>query len=481
MPAEISSASSLILGKVREALTLLGRTSGGWNGLIPGMLDRRTGEALFHMPEPLCGQRQSDRSFPGFNLMHEHVTLRLMYDLARAQKEPDLAAIADACLHRFASHCCDTPSGLFPWGEHSFWNLIEDRPGNGYALDRTFNGLKHDHLLQAPVWLWEKLWSLYPAVVIRFAEGLDNHWHSGAPAEYNRHALLMTTERNSVRGKRSCDFPRHSGFFILDWAFVLARTGDKKFRRQIQDMLDYWWSRFVPGQCLPIESRSPQGDPFHDMLSPAQTLSLAVSLLESAGLLHSADSALAALCRECASAYIDAYLRDSRQPCSASDRPLNGMSSDEANRWNTRRNAPVVFGSIYGAAPATAEGLLLLRAHSLASTPGCLDAAKSLGRSVMDSSFPEDVPVPAKDAGLALSLLVDLHYHDSKGAWLDAAGSLAPLLMQAYLDEALPRAASGVDYYESQTIPGQLLHALARFAFAIRRSSSPFPADCTIR
>ncbi len=477
MPIDSSATSSLILDKIGEALSLLGRTSGAWSGLIPGMLDRRSGAPLFHMPEPLRGQRQSDRSFPGFNLMHEHVTLRLMYDL----EDSEFAAIADACLHRFASHCCDTPSGLFPWGEHSFWNLIEDRPGNGYALDRTFNGLKHDHLLQAPVWLWEKLWTLFPSVVIRFAEGLDNHWHSGAPAGYNRHAALMSVERNSVRGKRSCDFPRHSGFYILDWSFVFARTGDAGFRHQIQDMLDYWWSRFVPGRCLPIESRSPAGDPFDGMLSPSQTLSLAVSLLESAELLQPADSILAALCRERASAYLDAYLGDFHQPRSASQPPSGGMPPDEANRWNTRRNAPVVFGSVYGAAPATAEGLLLLRAHSLLPSPACLDAAGSIGLSVRQARFPQDVQVPAKDAGLALSLLVDLHHHDPAGAWLDAASPLADFLMDAYLDAPLPRAAFGVDYYESQTIPGQLLHALARFAMAARHSTAPFPADYTIR
>ena len=61
-------------------------------------------------------------------------------------------------LHRFATHCALTPSGLFPWGEHAFWNLSEERVGNGFALKRSGETLLHDHLSQALLWLWEQKW-----------------------------------------------------------------------------------------------------------------------------------------------------------------------------------------------------------------------------------------------------------------------------------------------------------------------------------
>ena len=94
---------------------------------------------------------------------------------------------------RFATHCTDTVTGLFPWGEHAYWHLVEDRVGDSHRLalpDKEPGTTLHDHLRQAPVWLWEKLHEFNPRCVERFAEGLDYHYKDGEPREYIRHAHI---------------------------------------------------------------------------------------------------------------------------------------------------------------------------------------------------------------------------------------------------------------------------------------------------
>ena len=77
---------------------------------------------------------------------------------------PEYAAAADRYLERFVTHCTDTRSGLFPWGEHALWDLKRDCLGNSRHLrnpDDT-GGAIHDHLRQAPLWLWEKIQEFNP-------------------------------------------------------------------------------------------------------------------------------------------------------------------------------------------------------------------------------------------------------------------------------------------------------------------------------
>ena len=118
--------------------------------------------------------------------------------------------------------CAATPSGIFPWGEHAYWDLREDQVGDSARLARPERAYEpiHDHLRQAPLWLLEKLHAFNPACVQDFAVGLDNHWTDGEGWEYIRHAYIMHEGRRHPRGGRSCDFPRHGGFYILDWAYA---------------------------------------------------------------------------------------------------------------------------------------------------------------------------------------------------------------------------------------------------------------------
>ena len=466
------------MNRVLRALDALILAGESFEGLFPSLLDRRTGAMLSRMPPPIAGQRNGDRSHLGCNLIHDEATLKTLYALAAALGRPDYAEAADRYLRRFATHCTDTASGLFPWGEHSFWHLGEDRIGNSYDFigDGQQREVTHDHLRQAPLWLWDKLWHFNPRCIERFAEGLNFHWQGETREEYFRHARIGKREYPKP-DLRSCDFPRHSGFYILDWSYAWKRTGRGDFLQQIHQMMNYWWDKRDSRGLLLIESRSPRNAThFHGINSPAQTLSLAASLLESSAFLEESLPETAATMRNRAQGYIEGFF----------NAPHNVEKGIFVSTSRQDDNTPTVtmpiWGSQYGLWPASYVGLICLCVYRLSRDRRLLDWACAVAERYCREAFPGGASIPAMDAGLGLGLVVDLYDITGEVRWLEGASCLAEKLTETYLDAALPRGASGIDWYESQMGPGFLLHALARTALlADNRSSCVLQADYTAR
>lgn len=471
--------SASVLDPVLVSLDRLVSIGERYDGLLPSILDRHTGEQLPALPEAIPGQRNGDRCLGGSNLIHDESTLLTLFGLGEALGRTDYQTAADRYLHRFATHCTDTVTGLFPWGEHSFWHLAEDRVGDSLRQafpDRQDLPVLHDHLRQAPLWLWKKLHTFHPRCVERFAEGLDFHWLGKEREEYIRHAAIDRREY-LPRGKRSCDFPRHSGFYILDWAFAWFQTGRPEFLDQLRVILDYWWEKRDRNALLLIESRSPaDSEEFHGVNAPGQTLSLAVSLLETADLVAEKDSMLAALLRQRAEVYTNGFL-------AAPHDPSNGIFALSCRQDdNSLIRAMPVWGSEYGVWPASYIALTCLCGYRLTEDRRLLDWAVAVGNAHLIEPFPENATVPAMDAGLGIGLLADLFDLTREEHWLQGALRLGADLAGQYLDAPLPRGAAGIDWYESQMGPGFLLHGLARTALLAENSSGcPLPPDYTAR
>jgi hypothetical protein len=472
-----------LLAPVTRSLDALIAAARPYQGLFPSLLDRRTGAMLTSLPPAIPGQRDWDRAHLGSNLIHDEATLKTLYALAAASGRPDYAAAADAYLQRFATHCTETATGLFPWGEHSFWHLVEDRVGNSYVYDPRYSTMPdalpatHDHLRQAPLWLWEKLWQFNPRSVECFAEGLDYHWQEGKREEYIRHANIEQRAHPTPYG-RSCDFPRHGGFYILDWACAWLKTGRGDFLDQIRTMLNYWWDKRDDRGLLLIESRSPAEEVgFHNINAPGQTLSLAASLLETADLLAAQAPELAATMRERAAVYVDGFFAAPHDL----EKGVYAILSRRAD--NTVAEAMPVWGSVYGVWPASYVALTCLCAYRITDDTRLLEWAAAVGRRYLSQPLPRDIAVPAMDSGLGLGLLADLYDITGDSAWLAGAKMLAEQLLSVYFDDApLPRGAAGIDWYESQMGPGFLLHGLARTALlAEDRDACPLTADYTAR
>ena len=471
-----------LLDIVTTAIDRLIDAAEPWEGLFPSMLDPDTGEMLREIPPAIHGQRDGDRAPLGSNLMHDHPTLGLMYDLDAAGVGEGYADAADRYIERFASHCTGTVSGLFPWGEHSYWQLEADEIGCGHWPGEPERAI-HDHLHQAPVWLWERLWDLNPDCVSRFAEGLDNHWTEGEPGEpleYIRHATISKRGRYP-RGTRSCDFPRHGGFYMLDWSFAWMRTGCNLFREQTERMLDYWWEKRFDDGLLAVESRTENGDGrFIGKGSAFQTISLAVSLLDTAEMLaeHDTDldsTDLAGAMRARAEVYLDGFLNAPHQP---SERIfVYTCDLDE----DAPAGPAACWGSVYGSSAAGGPAVLCLRAHEVTGDGRYVDWARAVAEWYCETPFPRDVAVPAADAGMALELLAGLCEVDGIDGWLERGLKLAGDLAGRYCERSLPVGASGIDWYESQMLPGYLLHGIARLAMLAEGRHDAIRMDCTYR
>ena len=469
-----------ILKKVCRTIDILIDAGAKYEGLFPSLLDLETHDMLVEIPPAIAGQRNGDRSHPGSNLIHDEAVILTMYAFGRVFERSAYTEAADRYLCRFATHCTQTETGIFPWGEHAFWHLTEDRVGNSYVdvadPNRSMDTAIHDHLRSVPVWLWEKLYEFNPTCIKRFSEGLDYHWTAGEGWEYIRHAPIEE-KVHPTRDARSCDFPRHSGFYILDWSFAYLKTHRTDFLTQIRRMVDYWWLKRDDDGLLLIESRSPQqAEEFYGVKAPGQTLSLGASLLESANLLEAEEPALASQMRRRASTYIDGFL----------NAPHDLVKGIFAISWKPGETANVsampIWGSRYGLWPASYVALTALCAYQLTNDERLLRWSDAVGRCYLKSAFPEDVAVPAMDAGLGLGLLADLFVITRETRWLDGGIQLAERLIDIYFDHDLPRGAVGIDWYESQMGPSFLLHGLARIALLAQMGEAcSLDADYTAR
>ncbi len=470
--------------EVLENLTAVMERHGG---LLPSCLDLRTHEMPVAAPEPLPGQRAWDRAFPGCNLMHDMPLLRVLIDLGGSHRWRGFRTAADGYLDAFLARCTATATGLFPWGEHAFWNLRGERLGDSVkeawpeAADKLWrDGQRepawHDHLRQAPVWFWDMVSAKRPAALQRFADGIDRHWVTDERDEYNRHGGIERPVRMG-RGERSCDFPRHSGFYVLDLACAWRNERRPETMQQLRRFADYWWSKRHPNGCLRVESRSPAKDvDFFDVLCPSQTLSLGVSLLDAAAVLNPIEPAMAEELHQRGRSYCLSYLQ------APHNHPGGMLIGGYHGGTNEVRKVLPVFGSVYGTYPQAQAAVLCCAAFRSLGETGLLDLAAAVARTcAAELGVLRTAPdVPALDAGLAMELVADLHDLTGSEEWLESGRMLWSVIHERYFTNGLVRVATDGNWYEAQQGSGFLLHGAARFA-AMEGSGAPVPPDYSAR
>jgi hypothetical protein len=499
-------STELILTKVCRAINKLAELGDQYGGLFPSIVSLDTLDMPAELPPNIPGQRNEDRAHPGSNLLHDKYTLATMYAL-NDLKGVNLLSAADRYLRRFAAHCTNTVTGLFPWGEHAFWDLKHDCIGNSFPLAYAWwaQPAIHDHLSAAPFWLWRKLYEYNPVCVERFAEGLDYHWREGEPVEYCRHANIEIKER-PPREARSCDFPRHGGFYIMDWAFAYIKTGRKDFLQQVYKMLDYWWEkRDRSTAMLPLESKTPPNvTAIYGLTSPGQAMSLAMSLFEtslflehevgdlkpestlaeelelSANTLRNGTSqellSLARTMWERAGAYANSFLMLPHD--------LENKLWVSCTRFDTGEVVSTMkcWGSVYGSGIAAGSANLCVGFYRMTNDERFLEFAESVARGYLDEPLPTDAVVPVCDAGTVIALFADLYDVTRERIWLEQGMKIASDLVQKYFDRELPRGEMHIEYYDSQMGSGIFLHSLARLALlATNPDQCPIGPDYSAR
>ena len=166
--------------------------------------------------------------------MHDIPLIRAFTFLSDITGEDSYRSAVDAYLDYFCEHCPNPVTGLFPWGEHAYWHHYYDKPvacGDSLVERR----LVHDHLRQAPVWFWRMVGNRDSGIVVRFGEGLTGHLKDMESFDYSRHA--------SIEEKKHSDglfhFPRHGGFYLVDWAMAHKYSGEGKFFDWMDRMVQF--------------------------------------------------------------------------------------------------------------------------------------------------------------------------------------------------------------------------------------------------
>lgn len=205
-------------------------------GLFLSALDRTTLGPLASRPAAPTGIRRADRAGPpgealvGANPHLDENLYRILYTLTEVTGDARYAKAADESLTWFFNNAQSKATGLFPWGEHMFWNVLTDEFGTGMAGDPKKVAM---HEFARPWMLWDRSYELAPEPCRRFALGLWEHQIANhETGGFDRHALYF--RHGPADGK---DFPRHAGFYIAAWGHAYKRTKDETFLKAIEVLL----------------------------------------------------------------------------------------------------------------------------------------------------------------------------------------------------------------------------------------------------
>lgn len=414
------------------------------------------------------GQRIGDRAFFGSNLQHDVPLLCALPELSRLTGEPRYARAAEDYLRYFATHCTETPTGLWPWGEHGHWDVFKDQPGH----------YLHEYLGAPPLALLDQLWQARPEAVLGEARGLLNHVRNFEDYTFCRHADFLkplTDPRQADR--KGLDFARHGGMFVRWWAYAYGRSQDPVYLQYCEGMLRHFELTRLkgetgrgPAEARPVQEKTDGGGPagggFLPVLSqysdrpalqpsPSSNLSVGVSLLEAAPLLGQtpAGEHAARLGRELLAAYAAAPPRPPSAP---------------------------VFGMAYGSSEfAGGDAVLNLQAWRLTGDARHLEAAKAFAAVYREvSALPPEGNIRAEVYGLLVNLYLDLAVADAGGSWLPAAERYARLGIEDLYYEGLFRGASNLGYYDSELYVSTFVYGLVRLEGHRRAPAQALPPLC---
>lgn len=448
-------------------------------GLIPGIIDWETlqmyqGTSRSDFPDEIQGQRPQDRVYNGANISDEKALLQTFYSLDAVGGGSEFASAADDYLDRFANHCTNTTTGLWPHGEHSYWHLVDDRVGNAFEFDPE--GVDQyspfqEHIGLTPKFYLDEIQSARSAAIQDFADGIDYHW-TDKYGNFNRQAPISDKTTLSSPDNGS-DFPRHSGFYIHDLSYAYAQNQRSSVKTNIEEFLDYWWDMKHSSGLLPWESSNGR-----DLAIPT-TLSLAVSLLDAAEIIEPVDSSLASTMRTRAREYGSGVL-------SVDHDTSNGIlvQNVDPNDPSTVTKYTKQWDAAYGDFSSARGALLLLSFYRHENDSDYLDLAKDVGDGYLNNSFPATATeLPAGVPGKVIDLLLDLHEITDADKYLDEASDVAASARYHYFRDTkeLPRSATSIDYYESAHGTAELIHGLARLGFFKRGEQGVLAADYTSR
>lgn len=418
---------------IREGTDRYGKV---YSPMFASILDMESHRLPDDIPANIEGQRYGDRSLHGGNLHHDVMLLQACSLLSQITNDETYARAKKDYLQFFLKNCPQA-IGLFPWGEHAYWNFHEEKPGADI----------HEFLGGIPHAFWEDLWELDSNAVRREADGLINHVTDLDNYNFDRHAdLFKALPTPRARGGGGLDFPRHAGFYIHVWGSLYSKTQDQKYAEWILKMIDHHWRARTADGILPSTTRGAQSQ----IITAESTLSLGVSLLETAAILPAGN--LKERCQSAGEAYAKAVLQLAHQP-----REGKFLSTTQSQKPDY--SEPYRYG--YGGGFTADNAVLCLAVHRLVKNPEALKLAEEFA-----AYYTAHEPPPAHEIVRAhvyasiIGLFNDLYSLTQKPTHLEQAERYAKLSIERLFHNGLFRGATSIDHYESDLMVGNLAYNL---------------------
>jgi hypothetical protein len=181
---------------------------------------------ILNYPRGLGGEGPHKVTLYGCDPYEDRQLYYMLFDLTRITGKPRFKTEATKALKWWFANT-QGPSGLYPWGEHLGWDLVNDRP--------TYFAGPSKHLYAA---CYHEIKDTVPfldimneAQLTKYALGIwESHFWDKTRAIYCRHGDYQGKDdrRGSLLG-----FPAHLGAYMRVWTAAYLRTKDQRVRKKI--------------------------------------------------------------------------------------------------------------------------------------------------------------------------------------------------------------------------------------------------------
>jgi uncharacterized protein YyaL (SSP411 family) len=181
------------------------------------------------------------------NLIYDQGTIRALYALTDATKDPAYSRAADSCLDFFLHNMVSEQTGIFGWGEHIFYNVFLDYIIGGAFTVRNSRNFSYNHELDRWTTIYDVFWEKDPAKTLTEIESIYEY------KVHDRETFLFNRHSDYYSGRRTSDtltFIKHSGLFVHAFSLAFSKTGDKKYLEWAKKMADLFWGIRNPNTNL---------------------------------------------------------------------------------------------------------------------------------------------------------------------------------------------------------------------------------------
>lgn len=369
------------------------------------------------------------RSANGANLSHDFATLRGFYHLSNITGNNKYRDAANAYLKYFLNNCVSPTTGLFAYGKHMYYNVVED----------TVVHYRHELGKQIP--LLAEMWKLEPEVMHRYTEAIRKyHIYDDAHFFYDRQANYYTGEFEELADRGT--WIKHAGLFAN---IFLANFAQKEKRKYIN------WARKI--SVLFSDFSNPQTMLVRDNLLDKEASTcrqnpiLAWYLLNTTRFFEDDFIILTAL-NFIRSFTEYAYNPDDQTFYAELSLADGKPASDERQSiWHGR-----------GLALITARACIL--AYTKTRDKFFLDRALKYVSYIRNSS-PSRTTSPG-NIGNAIQFFIDMYQTNKSSVFLNEARKLAQYAIKTYFENGLIKSRPDGVVYSAQTGPGVLFSALVK-------------------